>query len=181
MTQLAKSERSALVECETIIKRGRDTFIEVGNALLRIREDRLYRAEFGTFQEYCEAKWSMSRIHAHRMIDAAEVASNLLPTGNIPPTERATRPLVKLPPAVQREAWREAVAASPNGKPTAKEVEAAVEIVAPAPRAERINYKPSNGLQYAAMAIANLEKIQPNDTEREGALNKVACWIKRNR
>ena len=44
----------------------------------------------------------MSRIHAHRMIDAATVAENLLPIGNIPATESQARPLAQLEPEVQR-------------------------------------------------------------------------------
>lgn len=45
----------------------------------------------------------MSRFYAHRIIDAAEVANNLLPMGNIPATERQARPLTRLEPEVQRE------------------------------------------------------------------------------
>jgi len=106
LNELATTDQCALAECEAIIERGRDTFIEVGNALLRIREERLYRAEFGTFQEYCEAKWGMSKTHANRLIDAAEIAENLTPTGVTPSSERAARPLKSLPPRVQRRRGR---------------------------------------------------------------------------
>lgn len=52
----------------------------------------------------------MSRIHAHRMIEAAYVTNNLLPIGNIlPRTESQARPLASLEPAEQVEAWRLAV------------------------------------------------------------------------
>lgn len=176
MTILAKTEKSALVECEEIIERGLVSFVEVGNALLRIRNERLYREGFGTFQEYCETKWEMSRIHAHRMIDAAEVAGNLLPKGNIPQSERVARPLAQLEPEQQQEAWDEAVAASPTGKPTAAHVKLIVEKNL-RPVSERINYTPSNGLQYAQMAIDSLEKIQVNDTQRNKAFQKVKIWI----
>ena len=59
----------------------------------------------GTLEDYCRERWGMSRVHAHRQIEAAKVASNLLPTGNIPTTERQARPLVGLPVSVQGEAW----------------------------------------------------------------------------
>jgi hypothetical protein len=36
---------------------------------------------------------AISRIHARRLIDAASVVDNLLPTGNIPETERQAREL----------------------------------------------------------------------------------------
>ena len=79
-----------------------------GNALLEIRDSRLYRQTHATFEDYCGEKWGMSRIHAHRMIEAAVVVGNLLPIGNIAPaTESQTRPLTVLPPEAQREVWAE--------------------------------------------------------------------------
>lgn len=36
---------------------------------------------------------------------------------------------------------------------------------------------PADGLQYARMAIANLERIQSNDIERGAALTTVSAWI----
>lgn len=51
----------------------------------------------------------MSRIHAHRMIEAAGVCE-MLPIGNKPATESQARPLAKLPAEEQAEAaaqiWR---------------------------------------------------------------------------
>jgi hypothetical protein len=32
-------------------------FVKVGLALARIRDARLYRAEFPTFEAYCQTKW----------------------------------------------------------------------------------------------------------------------------
>ena len=95
-----------------------------GNALLEIRDSRLYRTSYGTFEDYCREKWQMSRIHAHRMIEAATVMDNLLPIGNIAPaTESQARPLVSLPPEAQREVWAAAVETAPNGKVTARRCE----------------------------------------------------------
>lgn len=63
-----------------------------------------------TFEDYCREQWGMSRIHAHRMIEAAYVTNNLLPIGNIlPMTESQARPLASLEPAEQAEAWKLAV------------------------------------------------------------------------
>lgn len=176
-TSLGAADQCALAECEAIIERGRDTFVEVGNALLRIREERLYRAEFGTFQEYCEAKWQMSKTHANRLIDAAEIAENLTPTGVTPSSERASRPLKSLPVRAQRKAWTKAVESSKTGQPTEKEVIAAVQIVAPFPKIEPAGDAPSNGLRYADLAISSLEQIQPNDTQRTEAFQKIIMWI----
>lgn len=129
---LAKTEASALAEYEAVIERGMETFVEVDNALLKIRDERLYRAEFGTFQEYCETRWEIDRRHANHLIDAAGVVENLGTIVPKPSSESVTRPLAVLPPPEQRNAWRAAVASAPNNKPTAKQVAAAVDKMAPA-------------------------------------------------
>ncbi len=181
MTTLAKGkEATTLAACEEVIERGLDSFIEVGNALLQIRDERLYRADYDDFETYCRERWDMSGRHAHRLIDSARVMQNLSTDQLVSPTsESQTRPLSALSAPAQRKAWKAAVESSPTGKPTTREVEAAVETVAHK-KQERINYRPSNGLQYASMAIADLEKIHALDTEREAAFAKVAAWIKRN-
>ena len=77
-----------------------------------------------TFEDYCREQWNMSRIHAHRMIEAAYVTNNLLPTGNILPTnERQARPLASLEPAEQVEAWRLAVGTLEGFPPKLQESE----------------------------------------------------------
>jgi hypothetical protein len=184
---LSKKESSSLAECEAVIERGLDTFVEVGNALLCIRKERLYRAEFKTFEEYCRNRWQMTKTHANRLIDSAEVSRNLTPMGVIPDSERVARPLVSLPPAKQREAWTSAVAASPSGKPTAKEVEREVSKIVPmtalpdAPKQERVLYRPEHGLERADHAISILSSIDPQDSQREAAFERVERWIDKNR
>ena len=56
----------ALTECEAVIERGLRTFVEVGEALLRIRDERLYRETHGTFEDYCRERWAMRREVADR-------------------------------------------------------------------------------------------------------------------
>jgi hypothetical protein len=86
------------------------------------RRRRIYRATHDTFEAYCRERWGMSRVHAHRLIDAAGVAGNLLPMGNVPATESQARPLARLEPERQREAWSRAVETAPDGRVTAAHV-----------------------------------------------------------
>ena len=91
---LSFDEQSAYKRCESIIAAGLDQFLEVGTALLEIRESRLYRTEFGTFEEYCRKKWSISKTHANRKIGAAGVTKVLRDHGVIEPIrEWQIRPL----------------------------------------------------------------------------------------
>ena len=99
---LNEIETNRLTELETVIGRGLQTFVDVGIALLEIRDSRLYRNEYSTFEDYCRDRWAMDRTYAHRTIEAAKVASNLLPIGNIPVNEAQARPLTSLPPEQQQ-------------------------------------------------------------------------------
>ena len=102
-------ERNELERCEVVIKQGLQTFVEVGQALMLIRDKRLYRAEYGTFENYCNEKWNLSQRHVNRLVGSSEVVSNLGPMGLKPKTERQARPLTKVEPELQTEVWQETV------------------------------------------------------------------------
>lgn len=87
-------DRRRLTELEGVIERGRQTFVEVGEALAEIRDQRLYRDTHGTFEDYCRERWSMDRVNAHRHIEAAQVVG-MLSTDNRPSTVRQTRELAR--------------------------------------------------------------------------------------
>jgi len=106
-------ESQRLAELEKTIARGKKTFVEVGLALAEIRDLRLYKREYGSFSEYCQAKWGWEKAHAYRLIDAAEVAK-VSPMGDKITNERAARELAKVEPD-QRAGVIQAVVA--EGKP----------------------------------------------------------------
>lgn len=135
-TELTKTESTQLSECELIIDRNLAAFTEVGNALLKIRDERLYRATHKTFDDYCRDRWSMASRHANRLIDGAFVVCNLGPMGPTPTAERQVRPLTKLEPEKQTEAWAKAVESAGGKTPTAKQVEAAVDEISDDPDEE---------------------------------------------
>ena len=105
-------ESHELERCEVVIKQGLQTFIEVGQALMTIREKRLYRIGFKTFEDYCVGRWGMVQQSATRLIRAYETVTNLQsePMGSVlPQSERQTRPLTSLEPEIQKEVWKEVV------------------------------------------------------------------------
>jgi hypothetical protein len=121
--KISHAERDSLSTCEAIIERGLRSFYEVGAALTRIRDERLYRATYGTFEEYCLKRWNWGKAYAYRQIAAAEVVANLSPIGDVPQTESQARPLVGLRPQEQRVVWGKAVEESKGKQPTAAKVE----------------------------------------------------------
>lgn len=136
--KLTHEDADDFARLEDVIRRGLETFVEVGNALAEIKERKLYRAEFGSFEGYVQVRWGWSRRHANRQIAAAETAQLLSgsraevgPIGPEPTSEAVLRPITSLPPEQQKEVWAEAVEAS-GGKPKARDVAAAVDRVIPA-------------------------------------------------
>lgn len=96
-------------------------FYEVGNALLQIRDSRLYREQYKTFEEYCREKWNLSRPRAYQLIESAvtvEALSTVVDKKDIPP-EFTIRPLSNLEPEQRAEVYQQAVDTAPEGKVTA--------------------------------------------------------------
>ena len=128
----------SLAHYEAIIERGLKTFVEVGNALLAIREGKLYRHREGyaTFEDYCSKRWGFARRTAYQYMDAAQAAENVRNCAQISPANEAqARPLTQLEPEQQRAVWQQAVETAPlgdNGKPrvTGAHVQRIVEQVA---------------------------------------------------
>jgi len=91
-------------------------FVAVGNALFTIRDRRLYREEFKTFEDYCRGKWLISKTHANCLIGGSRVVENLTACAVKPTCEYQIRPLTVLEPDQQCEVWEEAVKTAPAGK-----------------------------------------------------------------
>ncbi|MFA5445552.1 MAG: hypothetical protein WC262_11340, partial [Bacteroidales bacterium] len=131
-------ERSRLYQLEETIRQGLNTFVDVGNALLEIRDKRLYRQDYSTFEDYCREQWGFSKNYANKLIASTEAVLNL---GTIvpilPKTESQARPLTSLEPEEQIEAWKRVITSTPEGKVTAAIVLKAVKEVEREKRADR--------------------------------------------
>ena len=76
--ELSEPEQTELYACEEVIATGWNTYVQVGLALAQIRNKRLYRTQYFTFEEYCRTKWSYGRHYVCRLISAAQVFTHLL-------------------------------------------------------------------------------------------------------
>lgn len=132
MTNALTAEQAADFErLENVIREGLTTFVDVGNALMEIRDRRLYRDVCSSFEAYVQIRFHFSRAHAYRHIEAAKTAGILSPMGDIQPTnERQVRPLSDVPEEKRAQVWTAAVEEA-GGKPTEKQVAKAVERVIP--------------------------------------------------
>lgn len=129
---LSQREEALLAELEGVIATNMKGFVLVGMALGQIKEERLYRVQYPTFEEYLLRVWDMARRTAYQLIEAAGVHGNLkellegalneevsLPENVrncaqtesieslLPKNEAQARPLTLFTAEEQREIWLE--------------------------------------------------------------------------
>lgn len=111
---------TTLQEHEATIERGLATFVEVGEALQAIRDERLYKENYGTFEVYCRERWDFTDQRARQLMAAAKTATTVAVT-----TERQARELAPL--IGDLEAMQDALAEAKSAGPaTAAKVREAV-------------------------------------------------------
>jgi transposase-like protein len=124
---LSPAEEQILAHYEQIITQGMKTFVEVGRALLAIRDQHPYREGYTTFEDYCRQRWDLSRPYAYQLMDAYGVVENVSAIADVVPMNEAqARPLASLLPEQQVEVWADVVKTAPKGKVTAQHVKATV-------------------------------------------------------
>lgn len=134
---LSTQEQQHLTQLEGTIRNGWHGFVTVGEALLTIRDQRLYRAAHRTFGDYCEQVWGWSRQRAQQLMDAAQTTHALSTIGLQPENERQARELKEAAKVVQHLEPEQVVAvaqyiktATGTNKPTTSQVKAAAEVAA---------------------------------------------------
>lgn len=144
--------KRSLKHHEEIIADGMKSFLYVGQSLMAIRDERLYEEKYDSFEAYCQKRWNFNRAHAYRLIEAADVVSELSPIGDTetkkskqktpivaPQNESQARALATAAdtPEERRQVWEKVVETAPKneaGEPiiTAKLVsKVADEVVGP--------------------------------------------------
>jgi hypothetical protein len=90
-----------------VIRKGLTDFINVGEALARVRDLKLYRKDYKTFEEYVEKRWGFKRAYASRLINTAGVGKFLLSLDGVtePTHESQLRPLIGLEHEKAKEIW----------------------------------------------------------------------------
>ncbi len=82
-TGLTTTEARQLTELEGVIETGLKTFTEVGNALLAIRDGKLYRAGHETFAAYCRDRWNLKERRAYQLMDSSAVVNQIKSCTNV--------------------------------------------------------------------------------------------------
>lgn len=158
-----------LEQNEETIRKGLSTFVEVGNALMEIRDERQYiEAGFDRFEDYCRERWDMSYRYADDHIGAARVCA--IAQVNPPKSEWVARPLVKLlnqdgEDAV-RQAWTQIVEKHDGQRPiTGKEVRRFLTLGG-------VSYHPPGWFELLGEVSDTLTRASTQLDKAEGAINR---------
>jgi hypothetical protein len=92
---ISLDESKRLIELEKVINTGKQSFLEVGNALAEIRETRIYRSEHKSFDDYCRKRWGWGKAYAYQLIGCAEVKRS--PIGDAVKNQAQAKELAKVP------------------------------------------------------------------------------------
>jgi hypothetical protein len=106
-----------------------NTEISSKSDLAQIRDERLYRAKFPTFEAYCRARWAYGRRYVNRLISAAQLFHYLGTTCSQtrPDQESQLRPMIGLTPDQAQLAWQCAVELAGDRRITARLVKTAMQ------------------------------------------------------
>lgn len=169
-TVLTVDERGRLDSLEAVIERGRQTFVDVGMALMEIRESKLYKP-YGTFEQYCKDRWGFSKQHSIRLIQASGIAQEMAPMGAIS-SERTAREFVKVPKEERTKVAKEAAAVAKSaGRETINSSDVK--------EAKKRLYDPT---PKVVESIANEEDGEPIETPEEPAITIVddpEAWLEK--
>lgn len=184
---------------------GKRNFATAGEALRGIREERLYKPEFSSFDDYCQKRWGFARAYADRMITSANEVDNLRSNWieNLPTNEGQARALAetKLQDKEKAAVWQEAEKLAGGKTPTSAHVrEAAYNRTAgalpPAPIADTPRSVTAKGTRNpeptgdhpamkAKATLSGLDRaelliLREREDQLVGAISViVACWESR--
>ncbi|WP_148204756.1 hypothetical protein [Microcystis aeruginosa] len=94
-------------------------FYQAGSALQELRDRRLYRDGYDSFEDYCRGRFGHSRQKANYLITGAAIYRTLSAANCplLPSSEYQVRPLAVLTPQQQPTVWNEAVAVAGGRTP----------------------------------------------------------------
>lgn len=177
-----------LKNLESVINRNLKSFYEVGRALMTIRDRELYKLKNGgiynTFEAYCKETWSFTSSRARQIILATERIENIKSVTTVTHiTESQTRPLARLEPEQQKEAWQKAVETAPEGKVTAAHVAKIVDQVKPKIKDKPVFEKElvsedfQNAFDNMVIELKNAAAMNWKTTSYKGALEMIMTLL----
>ena len=105
-------DRKDFLRLDGVVSKGMATFVDVGRALMEIRNRKLYRKDYKTFEDYVEQRHELSERRAYYLMDASEVVDDLKKLNNcsetqpiLPSNEGQCRELICVPSENRPGVW----------------------------------------------------------------------------
>ena len=111
-------------ELKTQIKQG---WLMFAQGILEVRQKKLYRIEYDTFEEFCGSELGISRRRGYQLMEAVEVIENVKNFTHLPNESQAREiAKAKVAPQLQSSVWNEVVETNKPEEITAKKVQEVV-------------------------------------------------------
>ena len=162
MNELSPEEKHSLASCEKVIQKGVSTFQETGIALMQVRDEKLYRIGYESFDDYLDKRWNLTNSRARQFIAAAKTVASVEISTKL--NEGQAKELAKVPKDKQQEVIDWAIEKA-EGKPltAAKIKQAASEVLEAEPGEEEATPE-----EYEDIDSPRSYDNEPeNDTEEE--------------
>ena len=124
---LPTAQQAELLGYESVIDKGLDAYLAVGQALLAIQQKKLYRATHRRFQDYVKDRFAISQSNSYRLMEQSETflrleeaiqEAGLATTLPLPTVGKHLEVLTQLPEAQRASVWQKVVEeAAKTGKP----------------------------------------------------------------
>lgn len=164
LNDIAIRKAARLIECENIIRNGMHMIALVADALIEIRDSKLYPENHDTFKDYCKNIWGFGDNYARKLISASKVISNIT-VQVVPLKESQARELSKLPAEEQNQTWIEAQKSSGKEQPTAKEIKGIVDSKKTPPK-DPVKDDPDNIYELAECHVINTQRALISNLQR---------------
>lgn len=139
-----EQKREELLTLTNLVRDGLEGWYKAGQALLEIRDRKLYLGRYDSFEDYCVTEFQESVRRCYQMMQAVTIKNE--GKVEIEMSESATRALGKAPPEKRAEIV-ETIVERKDGKITAKAV------------AEAINDQPSETEPVAKTPVEQIDKF----------------------
>ena len=148
--------------------------IEFCIVIEEIKREGLWRAEFDTWEDFCDRFLNMSRSYVFRYLQAGKIVRELLPIGNIlPANEFQVRPLKRLRnPEHRRQAWKQIVDNAGDQPITNEIIEA---VVAKFEADIKPPIEGHSGSEEVSVTGISESKVQPQPEEETFELADRSC------
>lgn len=149
-TSLTREESREFERLDEIVASGLRSIVDAAVALETIRDQRLYREKFPTFEEYCQKHLDLTRQYANRLIRAGKVrlemetivSSKVLELADLPQSESVLYELRRVDGAEEKcQVYSEAMMDAGDAPPTAAQVREVIDRtygVSPQPKPARV-------------------------------------------